>query len=158
MRILRPEIQNQNRVILAVDFLTHNDSNFYKARSRTLRKNWRALAKQIPLVLFATMPTPSEFTELQCARPPNDPVSSLVFYRDAQSRRAAHLLVASWDKVNNATHLPQTVQLQDWSRCAAGPDEVTVLQTFTHPAAVLDVCWIDETFAASACLDRRVRL
>ena len=33
-----------------------------------------------------------------------------------------------------------------------------MLQYFEHPAAVLDVAWINESLAASACLDRRVRL
>lgn len=103
------------------------------------------------------MPAPAAFEELTAPSPPRDPVSALTYFRDASSFRAAHLLVSSWDKVR-VPPLTQTVQLQDWSQCAQGPSGVQVLQTFEHPAAVLDVCWINESLAASACLDRRVRL
>lgn len=76
-------------------------------------------------------------------------MSALAFLGDAQSKRAFHLLVSSWDKF---------VRLYDLSRCADGADAVQVLQSFEHPAAVLYVTWIQENLAASACLDRRVRL
>ena len=79
-----------------------------------------------------------------------EPVSSLAFYPDASStRRSCHLLVGSWDKF---------VRVYDVSDGAAGADGVRMLQSFEHPAAVLDVAWINESLAASACLDRRVRL
>ena len=79
-----------------------------------------------------------------------EPVSSLAFYPDASStRRSRHLLVGSWDKF---------VRVYDLSDCAAGADGARTLQSFEHPAAVLDVAWINESLAASACLDRRVRL
>ncbi|KAI3624261.1 BUB3 [Malassezia furfur] len=92
------------------------------------------------------MSTPASFDEVLSPFPPRDPVSAFAFFRDASSSRAANLLVASWDK------------LQDWRQCDQGPSGVRVLQTFEHPAAVLDMCWINESLAASACLDRRVRL
>ncbi|WFD29894.1 mitotic spindle checkpoint protein Bub3 [Malassezia sp. CBS 17886] len=95
------------------------------------------------------MPGPAPFSEYEVPAPPRDPISALAFYRDASSPRAQQLLVASWDKF---------VRLYDLSRCAADAADAPVLQSFEHPAAVLDVCWISESLAASACLDRRVRL
>ncbi|WFD22755.1 mitotic spindle checkpoint protein Bub3 [Malassezia equina] len=89
------------------------------------------------------------FAEFCAPQPPQEPVSALAFLGDAQSKRAFHLLVSSWDKF---------VRLYDLSRCAQGADAVHVLRSFEHPAAVLYVTWINETLAASACLDRRVRL
>lgn len=50
----------------------------------------------------------------------------------------------------------QTVRLYDLSEYAASA--ARVLHTFEHEAAVLDVCWITESLAASVGLDRRVRL
>lgn len=85
-----------------------------------------------------------------CVAGIGEPISSLSFYPDSSStRRAYHLLVGSWDKF---------VRVYDLSNCAAGADGARTLQSFEHPAAVLDVTWINESLAASACLDRRVRL
>lgn len=87
-------------------------------------------------------------SEFEIHNAPADPVSAVAFPRDASSSRAAQLLVSSWDK---------TVRLYDLGG-NANPAEIPVLQTFPHDAAVLDVCWISDDLAASASLDRRVRL
>lgn len=42
------------------------------------------------------------FAEFEVPEPPADPVSALVFYRDAFSPCACHALVASWDRVREA--------------------------------------------------------
>ena len=79
-----------------------------------------------------------------------EPVSSLEFFPDQTSpKHANHLLVGSWDKF---------ARVYDLSQCSRGTEGARVLQYFEHPAAVLDVAWINESLAASACLDRRVRL
>ncbi|KAL4401297.1 mitotic spindle checkpoint protein Bub3 [Malassezia pachydermatis] len=95
------------------------------------------------------MPSSLSFPECTVPVPPSDPVSSLEFYPKAEGRRAYHLLAASWDKM---------VRLYDLTHCDQGTDAITLVQSFEHPAAVLDVAWINESLAASACLDRRVRL
>ncbi|WFD27189.1 mitotic spindle checkpoint protein Bub3 [Malassezia nana] len=89
------------------------------------------------------------FEEFCVSQAPEDPVSALTFPGDVQSKHPSHLLVSSWDKC---------VRLYDLSRCADGAASVQVLRTFEHPAAVLYVTWINDNLAASACLDRRVRL
>lgn len=88
-------------------------------------------------------PQPS-WSEFQLTGP-SEPISALAFFPHADSRRVHHLLVGSWDKC---------VRLYDLSKHA----ESALLQTFEHPAAVLDVVWVNESLAASACLDMRVRL
>lgn len=95
------------------------------------------------------MPPMAPFAEFDAPAPPTEPVSALDFIKDAASPHVAHLLVASWDNF---------VRLYDLSSCAEGADKVRVLQSFEHPAAVLDVCWLTDSMAASACLDQRVRL
>ncbi|PKI83814.1 hypothetical protein MVES_002284 [Malassezia vespertilionis] len=87
------------------------------------------------------------FAEFTAPASPLDPVSALGFYHDVTSPSASHLLVSSWDKF---------VRLYDLTEHAAG--SAPILKSFEHPAPVLDVCWISDTLAASACLDRRVRL
>ena len=81
--------------------------------------------------------------------PPSDPVSALAFHPGpSDSPRVYQLLIASWDS---------TVRLRDVSRSAAASGQNS-LQTFYHDAPVLDVCWINDTLAASGGVDRRVRL
>ncbi|WFD34830.1 mitotic spindle checkpoint protein Bub3 [Malassezia cuniculi] len=87
-------------------------------------------------------------SEFEIPHAPTDPVSTVVFNRDPSSSRASQVLVASWDK---------NVRLYDLGG-SANPSSIPVLQTFLHEAAVLDVCWISDDLAASASLDRRVRL
>ena len=87
-------------------------------------------------------------SDFEIPHAPADPVSAVVFCRDASSSRASQALVASWDK---------NVRLYDLGG-SANPAAIPVLQTYLHDAAVLDVCWISDDLAASASLDRRVRL
>ncbi|KDN52472.1 WD40 repeat-like protein [Tilletiaria anomala UBC 951] len=89
--------------------------------------------------------------EFEVTPPPSDPVSALAFHPGpSTSDKVQQLLIASWDK---------TVRLVDLSEKALQGSQVTpTLQTFYHDAAVLDVCWLSDTLAASGGLDRRVRL
>ncbi|KAL9933285.1 hypothetical protein V8E36_008003 [Tilletia maclaganii] len=87
--------------------------------------------------------------ELELPQPPSQPVSALA-WSPAQpgADTEQHLLVSSWDN---------TVTLYDLRGAKTGED-VAVLQTWTHEAPVLDVCWINDRLAASAGVDRRIRL
>ena len=83
--------------------------------------------------------------------PPTDPVSALAFHPGpASSPKVQQLLIASWDKT------VRQVDLSSDQAKASG--SAPTLHTFYHDAAVLDVCWVDDTLAASGGLDRRVRL
>lgn len=129
-------------------------------------------------------PPPGPTAEYELPTPPQDPISALAFNPNPAPERVGLLLVASWDKVRLILFLtlPFTPSSSvDWQcRCAAdtdlaslgleqkvrlydtaqasSTDEVRLLHTFEHDAAVLDVCWISDTLAASGGLDRRVRL
>lgn len=85
--------------------------------------------------------------------PPQDPVSCLAF--NPNPANAHQLLVSSWDKFVRLYHLPRA---EEASTSADPAGQVKLVHTFTHDAAVLDVCWISDTLAASGGLDRRVRL
>lgn len=87
--------------------------------------------------------------------PPGDPVSALAF--NPNPARGTQLLAASWDKTVRLYHLPSPDSASP-SSAAEAAAQVKLVHTFTHDAAVLDVCWISDTLAASGGLDRRVRL
>ncbi|OAA61856.1 nuclear pore complex protein [Niveomyces insectorum RCEF 264] len=85
---------------------------------------------------------PSQF---EVAPPPADAVSALSFAPGASSR----LLAGCWDK---------NVYLYDIQTNESGSTSGTLVQTFAHPAPVLDVCFgQDDKEAFSAGLDHAVR-
>ena len=86
--------------------------------------------------------------DFQLAEAPDDPVSALAFTYSHDAQKSGQLLVASWDKL---------VRLYDLSN-ATDAGAASLVHSFLHEAAVLDVCWINDSFAASGGLDRRVRL
>lgn len=96
--------------------------------------------------------------DLRLPDPPRGTVSSVVF---SPTPAAAHIsiLASSWDhyvhhyRLNSSTHSDSAS-----SSTAEQQDLVTKAQTFAHEAPVLDVCFITDTIAASASIDRRVRL
>ncbi|EPQ31561.1 uncharacterized protein PFL1_00894 [Pseudozyma flocculosa PF-1] len=94
------------------------------------------------------MTTPTAFADYELKERPQDPVSAMAFSPNHAPERAGQLLVASWDRL---------VRLYDLSY-AQDSQGVRLVQVFEHEAAVLDVCWINDTLAASGGLDRRVRL
>lgn len=72
-------------------------------------------------------------------QPPSDSVTAIAL-------SATGLLAASWD--SHVHHY----------RLDTASDSAELVQTFQHEAPVLGVCFVAPTLAASACLDRRVRL
>ncbi|UZJ52075.1 hypothetical protein CBS101457_001395 [Exobasidium rhododendri] len=97
----------------------------------------------------------SLYPEYSLPDPPNDPVSSLTF--NPNPAKANELLVASWDKTVRFYRLVKSDEAAS-SSSEQLTSQVQLVHTFQHEAAVLDVCWISDTLAASGGLDRRVRL
>ena len=95
------------------------------------------------------------FAEYSLPSPPNDPVSSLTFNPNAF--RGNELLLSSWDKTVRFYRLANAETAAS-SSSEQLSTQAQLVQTFQHEAAVLDVCWISDTLAASGGLDRRVRL
>lgn len=95
---------------------------------------------------------PTTDTEYQITPAPNHPISSIVFHPNPSNPTVAHqVLVASWDSTVRLYQLPE--------RSVKGAGKAAKqLLSFKHEAPVLDVCWINETMAASGGVDRRVRL
>jgi cell cycle arrest protein BUB3 len=106
-------------------------------------------------VRFVFSATMSLFADYNLPLPPNDPVSSLTF--NPNPSKANELLVASWDKTVRFYRLVSSSQAAS-SSAEQLSSQVQLVHTFQHEAAVLDVCWISDTLAASGGLDRRVRL
>lgn len=97
------------------------------------------------------------FPEYSLPGPPNDPVSSLTF--NPNPTKANELLVSSWDKTVRLYRLINADQAASSSSSSEQlTSQVQLVHTFLHEAAVLDVCWISDTLAASGGLDRRIRL
>ncbi|SPO28495.1 related to mitotic checkpoint protein BUB3 [Ustilago trichophora] len=88
--------------------------------------------------------------------PPKATVSSLVFSPTPSPEGSTDVLVSSWD------HYVYHYRVQGPSSASSsttGDGTVVVkVQSFPHEAPVLDVCFISDTLAASASVDRRVRL
>ncbi|SOV02953.1 related to mitotic checkpoint protein BUB3 [Ustilago sp. UG-2017a] len=88
--------------------------------------------------------------------PPRGTVSAVVF---SPTPAAPHIniLASSWDHRVHHYRINSSVS-DSASTSASDQDLVTKVQTFAHEAPVLDVCFITDTLAASASVDRRVRL
>ncbi|KAK0555060.1 mitotic spindle checkpoint protein Bub3 [Tilletia horrida] len=84
--------------------------------------------------------------ELELPFAPSQPVSALAF--NTVEPTSEQLLVASWDNA---------VRLYD-IKGAKTSEEVRLLHTIAHEAPVLDTCWINGRTAASASVDRRIRI
>ncbi|EST04634.1 WD40 repeat [Kalmanozyma brasiliensis GHG001] len=87
--------------------------------------------------------------------PPSASVTAIVFSPTpvSDSSSTTDILVSSWD--HNVHHYQlDTASLSSSSTSSA----TTKIRTFLHEAPVLDVCFINPTLAASASVDRRVRL
>ena len=68
------------------------------------------------------------------------------------------MVVSSWDHHVHHYSLEVRSASSSTSTSADAHETVRKVQTFQHEAPVLDVCCITDTLAASACVDRRVRL
>ncbi|CAO1632600.1 unnamed protein product [Sympodiomycopsis kandeliae] len=108
---------------------------------------------------MSSTPTPSSSTshpqtdiEYQISSAPNHPVSAITFNPAPSCKEASRqVLVSSWDSTVRLYQLPDR-SLSDKS------NNIQQLHTFKHEAPVLDVCWINDTLAASGGIDRRVRI
>lgn len=83
----------------------------------------------------------SSIPDWELPQPPADSVTAVAL-------SATGLLASSWD--SHVHHYGLDI--------ASGSESGKQLQTFQHEAPVLDVCFVAPNLAASACLDRRVRL
>lgn len=93
---------------------------------------------------------PTTDTEYQITPAPNHPISAITFNHSPSSKEVSRqVLVSSWDSTVRLYQLPEK---SDKSH------QVRQLLTFKHEAPVLDVCWINDTLAASGGIDRRVRI
>lgn len=103
-------------------------------------------------------PAAPSTSDLYFPDPPSAPVTAVVFSPTptSSSCSTAHVLVSSWD--HHAHHYAIDTSLLASDAFAAPSDVVKKVQTFQHEAPALDVCFISDTLAASACVDRRVRL
>lgn len=98
---------------------------------------------------------PTTATEYQVPSPPQHPVSALVFHpRPSQPQNARCFLAASWDSTVKLYQLPESADLDGEAKSAA----IGEVQSFSHEAPVLDVCWINDELAASGGIDRRLRM
>ncbi|GAC99747.1 hypothetical protein PHSY_007350 [Pseudozyma hubeiensis SY62] len=90
----------------------------------------------------------SSAPDLTLPDPPHSNASAVVFSPTPASTTS--LLVSSWD--HHVHHY--TIDTAQISSTSA----IRKIQTFPHEAPVLDVCYITPTLAASASVDRRIRL
>lgn len=101
---------------------------------------------------------PTTSTEYQIPSPPSHPVSAIAFHpystASPSSPLTRQVLVASWDSTVRLYQLPEA----DGSDGQQKAQAVKQLHSFKHEAPVLDVCWINDTLAASGGIDRRVRM
>nr|CDI54780.1 related to mitotic checkpoint protein BUB3 [Melanopsichium pennsylvanicum 4] len=97
-------------------------------------------------------------TDLYLPDPPRDLISSIVFTPTATTdinTDPIDVLISSWDHhVHHYRIHPTSLK----SASTSIYDALHKQQTFAHQAPVLDVCFITSHLAASACVDRRVRL
>lgn len=108
---------------------------------------------------------PASVADIHLPDPPKGSVSAIVFSPiiTAAQATASDILVSSWDhsvhhyRINSANAASTS---SSSSKPAAGhaADKVIKVQTFKHEAPVLDVCFITNNLAASASVDRRIRL
>lgn len=84
---------------------------------------------------------------------PGKPITALSF--SPNPSQANRLLAASWDGTVRLYQLPWA---KDVAKAEDASSHTRLVHTFAHESAVLDVCWISDTLAASVCVDRRVRL
>ncbi|SJX64313.1 related to mitotic checkpoint protein BUB3 [Sporisorium reilianum f. sp. reilianum] len=88
-------------------------------------------------------------TDIHFPDPPQATVSAVVFSPTPASS-TTDVLASSWD--HNVHHY----RIDTASPTSS--EAIRKVQTFAHEAPVLDVCFITDTLAASASVDRRVRL
>ncbi|PWY96892.1 WD40 repeat-like protein, partial [Testicularia cyperi] len=104
----------------------------------------------------------STLADWELSDPPTDTVSAIVFAPGQQQSIAppdfasTSLLVSSWDGFVHHYSLP--LPSLSMPESGAFSQASHRLQRIQHEAPVLDVCYVSDTLAASASLDRRVRL
>ncbi|KAJ9474243.1 putative Nucleoporin GLE2 (putative) [Pseudozyma hubeiensis] len=105
-------------------------------------------SRSSPVAGAASSSASSSAPDLIFPDPPHSNVSAVVFPPTPASTTS--LLVSSWD--HHVHHY--TIDTTQISSTSA----ISKIQTFPHEAPVLDVCYITPTLAASASVDRRIRL
>ncbi|SPO29379.1 related to mitotic checkpoint protein BUB3 [Ustilago trichophora] len=102
-----------------------------------------------------TSSSTSPLIDLTFTDPPKGIVSALVFSPTPSPEGSTDVLVSSWDHYVHHYHISNPLGV---SSSTSDDGTVAKVQTFPHEAPVLDVCFISNTLAASASVDRRVRL